>query len=200
MKNVNRIKHLPYGILVFFLLHLAAVYYYPGGSQENNQSIGYSWLHNYWCDLMKTQAINLKQNHSSPYAIIGLMALCLSMILFFIQFANKMARDKFWQKLIKTTGILSMVFAMLISNRYHNYMIGVTSLFGLVALIGIIKEIYLSSFNGFKLSGIVVLILLGLNNVLYYTSHFTYLPLLQKNTFLVALIWVIALNFKLNKI
>lgn len=55
-----------------------------------------------------------------------------------------------------------------------------------------------SNFIGYQWTGTIHLILLGLNNYIYYTPHgLSYLPLLQKLTFVIVLWWIVGLNWKL---
>ncbi|HEV7621655.1 MAG TPA: hypothetical protein VGO09_07980, partial [Flavisolibacter sp.] len=47
-----------FGSFAFIILYIIATIYYPGGSQANNVSKGFSWVHNYWCNLLNEKAIN----------------------------------------------------------------------------------------------------------------------------------------------
>jgi hypothetical protein len=57
---------------------------YPGGSQADLQSVGYDWIHNYWCNLMNDQAMNGQSNPAKPFAVVAMVILCLSLLVFFI--------------------------------------------------------------------------------------------------------------------
>ena len=52
-------------------------------------------------------------NPARPIAILAMVILCMSLIQFFLQFASVIATHKFWQKTIRITGIVSMIFAIL---------------------------------------------------------------------------------------
>jgi hypothetical protein len=47
----------PVGILIFILLYIVAAFFYPGGSEFDTHSDGFSWKHNYWCNLLNELAI-----------------------------------------------------------------------------------------------------------------------------------------------
>lgn len=144
--------------------------------------------------------MNGKINPAKNYAIGAMIILCASLALFFIQFAQKFAQNRFWKFTIKIFGILTMAFAVLIFTKYHDLMTTLSSIFGVFVVVGIIWEVYKSNLNLFKIGGIVCVILLGVNNYIYYSGHgIEYLPLIQKITFAVVLIWIIGLNYKLTE-
>ena len=63
------------GALIFIFLYIAATFLYPGGSDFNPLSKGFSWQHNYWCNLLNEEAINGKYNAARPIAIAGMFVL-----------------------------------------------------------------------------------------------------------------------------
>lgn len=144
--------------------------------------------------------MNGQINPARTYAITAMVILCVSLIFFFVQFAQKFAQNRFWKLVIKIFGILTMSFAILIFTKYHDLMTTISSVFGVFVVIGIIYEVYRSNLNLFKIGGIICLILLVLNNYIYYTGNgIDYLPLIQKITFAIVLIWIIGLNYKLTR-
>ena len=58
-------------------------------------------------------------NRARPYSIIALIILCLSLMTFFVQFAELYSKDLVWKRIIKISGVLSMTFAMFIFTDYH---------------------------------------------------------------------------------
>ena len=189
------------GIVIFVLLFFYSSTLNPGGSQANLNSEGFDWVNNYWCNLMNEKGMNGQPNPACPYSIFAMTILCLSLMIFFVQFAEVFSKNKLWKWIIKIGGILSMISAIFISTKYHDLMTIISSCFGLFVVIGIIKEIYQSDLSFYKNSGVVCLLLLGLNNFIYYSTHFiNWLPLIQKITFLIVLIWIIGLNREIVKL
>jgi len=202
-KNLNKIlNRIPViGILIFMILYIYSSKLYPGGSQADLNSEGFDWFNNYWCNLTNEKGMNGQQNPARPFAISAMIILCTSLMIFFIQFANVYAENYFWKQIIKLGGILSMLFAILIFTKHHDLMTIISSFFGLFVVVGIIKEIYRSQLSNYKISGVICLFLLGLNNYIYYSGQFIeWLPLLQKITFGVVLIWIIGLSYKLETV
>lgn len=188
------------GIVSFIGLYVFSSTLYPGGSQADLNSEGFNWIHNYWCNLMNEKAMNGQWNPARPYSVMGMVTLCVSLMIFFIQFANTFSKNKLWRQLIKVNGVLSMTFGILISTKHHDVMTMISSVFGLIVVIGIIREIYQSELSFYKISGVLCILLLGVNNYIYYSQHHIQtLPLIQKITFVIIIIWIVGLNYELIK-
>jgi len=201
-KNTPFIYYLPViGILLFWSLYFYAASLYPGGSQADSNSVGYDWIHNYWCNLLNVNATNGMPNPARPFAIFAMGILCLSILFFFIQFAKTISNHKIWQKAILYGGGISMFFSLFIFTPYHDLMTTLSSIFGVFAVLGIIIEIYRSDLHFYKISGIFCILLLGMNNFIYYSEiGLFYLPLLQKITMGSVLAWVSGLSWEIIKI
>jgi hypothetical protein len=188
------------GICLFVALYVYSAFQYPGGSQANAQSIGFDWIHNYWCNLMDYKAINGDLNPARPFAILASGMLCFSLMVFFLRFAFLLPENKWWKKIISAGGVLSMISASLIFTTYHDLMTIISSVFGGLVVVGVIKELFNSNLTIYKISGIVCLLLLGLNNYIYYSEQLIQiLPLLQKITFTCILLWILGLNNTFEK-
>ena len=200
MLKSNRIRLLEciptIGILLFVGLYFYATLLYPGGSQADVNAVGFDWTHNYWCNLMNVQAENGQPNPARPIAITGMMILCLGFIFFFIQFARKQAQSRFWKFIIRIFGVITMVLVMFIYTDYHDLLTTLSSIFGVFVVFGIIREIYKSKLTLFKITGLFCILLLALNNSMYYSEYMIeYLPLIQKFTFAFVLSWIMGLNY-----
>lgn len=143
--------------------------------------------------------MNGLENPARPFAIFAMIVLCSSIAFFFLQFAKYFMKNGIWKLIIQISGSLSMISAILIFTKYHDLMTTISSIFGVLVIIGIIRTIYKSELKTFKISGIVCIILLGVNNLIYYSGNFiNHLPLLQKVTFVLALSWIVGLNMKMK--
>ncbi len=190
----------PLGIMLFIGLYVYSSTLYPGGSQADSYSPGFDWINNYWCNLMNKEGMNGITNPARPFAILAMVILCFSLTIFFIQFARNYARTPFWKRMIFINGILSMLFAVLIFTRFHDVMTIISSCFGLFVVIGIIWELYKGQLTVYKISGLCCILLLIANNFIYYSGNFIEgLPLLQKITFAIVLLWIVGLNRELSK-
>ena len=199
--KIHWINLIPYfGIVLFIGLYVYSSTLYPGGSQADLNAEGFSWVNNYWCNLMNANGQNGQVNPARSTAIFAWIVLCMSMMVFFIQFAIILVNIRWWRQVIIIGAVFSMIFASLIFSKYHDLMTTLSSLFGLFVVIGIIREIYRSDLVMYKFLGLLCLILLGLNNFIYYSEAFLqWLPILQKISMAIVLLWILGLNLVLIK-
>ena len=195
------LKFLPtIGILVFIGIYIYASKLYPGGSIVDNNSIGFDWRNNHWCNLMRESGLNGIQNQARPVAIAGISILCFSMIIFFIQFANYFEKSRTWNITIKISGGLAMLSATFIFTKYHDVMTTILSVCGTTVIIGMIRALHNNQLTFFKVMGIFCILIIGLNNFFYYNEDLIqYSPLIQKIAFFLILSWTIGLNLIINR-
>ena len=174
--------------------------HYPGGSQANIETVGFDWKNNYLCNLLNEEGMNGMQNPARPIAIAAVIILCISLLVFFHQFSQVISKNIVWQKLIKICGSFSMGFAVFLFTNYHDLMTSLSSIFGFVVVVGIIKGIWQSQLTLFKSTGLFCIILIGTNNFIYYSQKLIeWLPIIQKVTFVLVFFWVIGLNLEIVK-
>jgi len=186
------------GIIVFVALYYFAALQYPGGSQANPASNGFSWMDNYFCNLLNQSAINGQTNKGQPIALASLAVLALSLALFWWSFPKYLALSKSQTKIIRITGISSMVIACLLFTKInHDLITNAASLFGLIAILLSLYVLYQNKRMPIFIFGLFNLLLVLLNNWLYYDpTLIKYLPLVQKITFASFLIWVCCINLE----
>lgn len=186
---------------MFALIYVFAANLYPGGSQADLTHPGFDWVHNYWCNLTNLNAMNGQPNAARPYAVAGLWILCGGLGIFFFQFGNTVDFGKGWKRMVQISGILSVSLAALVFTRFHDLITILASIAGLFSLIGIVVGISKNKFRGFQWTGGMCVLLLLVNNVIYYAeAGIEWLPLIQKFTFLGVLLWVTGVSFKLIQI
>lgn len=183
------------GILIFAALYIYSASLYPGGSQADRNAKGFDWVNNYWCTMFAVKGMNGEPNPARPFSITGMIVLWISLLRFFFMFSEIFFAGLFWKRIIRISGTLSVIFASLLITRFHDFMTTTASIFGLLTLAGIVTGIAGSSLKFYKITGIVCIILIGINNYIYYSRQFIYaLPLIQKFTFVIVLLWIIGLN------
>jgi hypothetical protein len=202
MINLKKVlKFLPtIGILVFIGIYIYASKLYPGGSQIDLKSESFDWLNNHWCNLMRETGMNGVINHARPIAILGITILCISMIVFFFQFADHFEKHRIWNISIKISGALGMVSAVFIFTTYHDLMTTILSICGSVVIIGMIRALHKKRLTLFKIIGLFCILVVGLNNFFYYNENLIkYSPVVQKIAFILILSWTIGLNYLIHK-
>lgn len=188
------------GIGLFFLLYWYASTLYPGGSQASETAEGFDWLHNYWCDMMGTVAQNGSTNPAFPYAMAATIILAFSIAMFSYYFPKYIPSSPFWDQAISITGMIAMFLAVWIFSPLHDIVIIISSLFGLITIIGIYKGLHKNQLTRHIWAAWICFGLLLINNILYYGNFLYHLPLIQKITFAVVLLWLVFLNLEFRKI
>jgi uncharacterized membrane protein HdeD (DUF308 family) len=182
------------GICLYILIYLVATYLFPGGSDFDKSALGFSWRHNYWCELLAEKAPNGAVNTARPVAIFGMFVLAASLIMFWYLFSI-LFTDK-GRLLIRYTGLLSMVIALFLFAGPHDLVMIVSGLLGLFALAMCLVILYRQKKYWLVFIGWFCIGLCALNNYIYYTGvGFNNLAFIQKITFVFFFYWFIAVNF-----
>ena len=182
------------GTVLFLLLYCLSAYNYPGGSQADNHSKGFSWLHNYWCNLLNEKSINGNLNPGRPYAIAGMLVLCLSLGWFWYCFAFYVPLKIAQRNAMQLSGVLSMCIAFFIFTSLHTVIINIAGAIAVVALVFTFIGLNKMKWRKLFVFGLINLVLVILNNCLYYGGGLRYLPVVQKITFLLFLLWISAIS------
>lgn len=186
-----------YGILLYAVLYFVATQFYPGGCDADKSSIGFNWLHNYWCDLLGAEAKNGTPNAAYPIAIAAMTILFLSLAVFWYHIPLLFSWQLNLSRIIQFTGIASMILPIFIFTRYHDLLINLAGAFGLVGLIAVYIALYRNKLTLLFWLGMFNFLLFLINNYIYNTLNFIYyLPIVQKFTFLFYLTWIYLLNKK----
>lgn len=204
MQQINKTKNSivltpVFGALIFAFLYVVATFLYPGGSQVDKNSIGFSWRNNYWCNLLNDNAINGQPNPAKPLAMTGMFVLCLTLAFFWFLFPRHTNLKRKLKLAIQISGILAMATAFfLFTNINHDLVTNLASIFGLIATVGTFIGLYKTKWFGLFAFGLLNILLVGLNNYVYYTKGLiVYLPVIQKISFATFLIWVCCININI---
>ena len=190
-----------FGTILFVVLYVVATLFYPGGSQADKNSIGFSWINNYWCNLLNENAINGQHNPAKPIAMTSMFVLCLTLTLFWFLFPKHINIGKFAKLTIQISGTLAMTIAFfLFTEINHDLVTNLASIFGLAATVGTFIGLYKTKWYGLFAFGLLNILLVGLNNYVYYHKGLIiYLPIIQKISFATFLLWVCCIDIKLYR-
>lgn len=188
------------GICLFVSLYFAATLYYPGGSQADAFSSGFSWSHNYWCNLLDKTSINGAINSARPVAISAMFILCLTLGVFWYWFPVFAGMGKNAIRIIRYAGIAAMLTNLFLFVGPHDIVINAASFFGIISLVGTLAGLHQNKWNALLYLGIFILFLVGVNNIFYYNKELLmYLPIIQKITFLFFLLWISLVSLRVSK-
>ena len=185
-----------WGTLLYIILYLIAAGLYPGGSDIDKTSRGFSWLHNYWCELMASVAQNGEANRARVIAITAMFVLAISLGLFWYYVPLLFSGNRKGSLIMRYCGIGSMMALPLFFTGNHDLTINIAGVLGCTAIIILLVNLfYYRYFFAFGM-GIACLLLCGLNNYVYYyhVQWMYYLPVIQKISFAVFLAWFCLLS------
>jgi hypothetical protein len=169
--------------------------HYPGGSQHDKNSVGYDWKNNYVSNLFEAKAVNGADNASRPWAMFGMLLLCVSFAFFFIEFPKKIS-SKGAASVIRYCGVGAMLFAFLAVTPYHDTVITAASALALLSMFYITVFLFKTKLHLLKILSIVLLLTSYSCNYVYYTrSYVEFLPLLQKIALVITIIWILSLQY-----
>jgi len=182
--------------MIFSLILLfIATLYYPGGSQADRHSIGFSWMNNYLCNLFDDKAINGVKNTAMPWAICGMLMLCASFAIFFYRFSTKMPAGAA-AKIVRYVGTGSIAGAFLAVTPLHNLVIIIAGTGTVIAIFYITVFVVKSKLHAMKILSALGLLSFYASIYLYFTRNYLeWLPIVQKINFLITMIWALCLEY-----
>jgi hypothetical protein len=182
------------GILGFILFYFIASLYYPGGNQSDPGATGFSWQHNYWCNLFNDQAINGKLNNAKPFAVIAMLCLSVSLGLFWLMAPLFFGFSRPVTFLLQGMGLVSILCASMIYSGAHDVWLNIATGIAGIPLLGVLTGLFKRKWFFFFVTGLLHTGLIGINNLFYYSgSLIRYLPVVQKISFIIFLLWIVLL-------
>lgn len=188
-------KNLPvYLTTLFFVLYIFATFMYPGGHHLDNGFEGFSWIHNYWCDLTSDIAQNGQVNSAKPIAILALFIAALSLGITWSILPTVLGHSRDIA-LAKWLGILAVICGATVFTPLHEFAIYFGGAFAGIGIAIVIRQLYLQQRFRLFYFGVCTLISM-LANISIYTTKFCInaLPLLQKFTFALVFIWFLLIT------
>lgn len=197
----NKYHYFPIiGLIAYVVLFVIASLKYPGGSINDIASEGYSYFHNFLCDLMLQHTENGSENAAQTIAIIAHLMLSFAMITFFYILPEIFYFKNTNTRLIRGFGVLTMTIFIFMFTEYHDFIVLLTGIFGTIALIPFFIELSKYEHKGFIYLAYLCFILSILVFISYQTKiGFYYLPMLQKITFVFDAWWVIWVSLLVAK-
>ncbi len=190
-----------FGTVIFLLFYIIATLLYPGGSQVDKNSIGFSWINNYWCNLLNENAINGQFNPAKPVALTGMFVLCQALSFFWFIFPKLINVGKSLKLIIQISGALAMTVAFfLFTSLNHDIITNLASSFGAIATARTFIGLYKNNWRKLFFFGLFNILLVALNNYVYYNKDMIiYLPVIQKITFATFLLWICCIDINLYR-
>lgn len=189
------------GALAFLGLYFLAAIFYPGGSEADRRSIGFSLLHNYWCNLLNVVALNGELNRGRVFAVAAMFVLGFTLFVFWYLVTQILPFSRQGKLVLTGCGLGSALAVLLLPFGSHDITLNIAGLLGLSALVMTLFMLRRLKETGLAVFGWLNLILVLLNNVVYYTSALLrFLPMVQKVTFLAFILWIVYMTSQFNRL
>jgi hypothetical protein len=179
------------GLLSFVVLFSLAATMYPGGSFNLPFEEGFSFFHNFLCDLMNPITQGGWVNEARLMAISAHIVLSLAMLSFFAVLPKIFPHQNRNTKLVGWFGMTTMGVFTFMFTDFHDLVVVLTAVFGTVTLVPFFIE--MNSHHNKRLRWMAYFCYaLGVVVFISYVSKLGYyfLPFLQKMTFIVDALWV----------
>jgi len=187
-----------YSVLICVMISLLflgiATWLYPGGSILDKNSAGFDWSKNFFSNLFLTTALNGAVNPSRIWALIGMVFNSIAYGLFFIHTSRKISQ-KHTALVLKSIGVVNMLFTFLIATSLHDIMVTVSSTLTMIGLFYITVSILKTKLHWLKLFCIVSLLIFYYTLYLYGAGNWGLLAVMQKVTFLCFMLLVLTIEY-----
>lgn len=199
-------KHLPLlGVLSAVLLFWWSAGLYPGGTQLDPTTVGYSWNENTISALFQPYAVNGEENPARWYATFAVFLFCLSVAVVFhtiATFAQRWSRRVYageaspHGRIIRIAGFGTAIFAFLVTTPLHHIKVTLALVCFLTLAVTLLHWLWQLRAWELFLLGLLALALPVMNAILFYGQiGYEWLPPIQKAGKLVAGFWLFAVYY-----
>lgn len=165
---------------------------YEGGSINVPEGSGYSFFHNFLCDVTASSIHGGEVNTARDLGIVAHLLLSFTMISFFYLLPEIFSVRNRNTQLVRSFGMLTMTVFILMFTRHHDLIVTITGILGSVALLPFFIEMHKQPASGLKRLAYLCYALSIVVFFIFQTKWgFYYLPLLQKIAFVIDAWWVI---------
>jgi len=180
------------GMAAYLVVFSFAAVDYPGGSENYAVYDGYSFFHNFLCDVMNPVTQGGLVNKARGLAIVSHIILSITMISFFYILPDIFSWENRNTRLTRVFGVLTMTVFLFMFTSYHDTIVTLTAVLGSIALIPFFIELTKYQHKGLKNLAYTCYFLSFVVFVIFVTKFgFYYLPFLQKITFAFDAWWVV---------
>lgn len=180
------------GMALYLIVFFFAALQFPGGSFNYPEAQGYSFFHNFLCDVMDPVTKGGVVNPIRMLAIVSHLVLSVTMISFFYLLPEIFQRRNLNLTVVRYAGMVTMFVFIFMYTRYHDVIVTLTGILGTIALVPFFIELRDYSNRGLKLLAWVCFSFSIIVFIIFETKFgFYYLPSLQKLTFILDAWWVI---------
>jgi hypothetical protein len=184
---------------VFVLLYAFAAVLYPGGTYAEPTKGAYSFVDNYFCDLLDAYAKGGQRNPGRPAAIAAMVVLCAGLAVFWWNVPKLFPAARVRAAVVRAAGVASGLVTPWVATRAHDAVIHTGVFLGVIGFVGTMTapgahrtrtvEVAAWTAIGFAVANYVIWVTrIGLSSM----------ALVQKGAFSFFLLWVVLVALRLR--
>ncbi|MCB9278678.1 MAG: hypothetical protein H6562_07180 [Lewinellaceae bacterium] len=181
-------------VIISVLFLVIATLLYPGGSILDKNAVGFDWSKNFFSNLFSAKALNGAANPSRIWALTGMVFHSIGYGLFFIHTSRKIPH-KYTRLVLKSIGVVNMLFTFLIATPLHDIMVTVSSTLTMLGLFYITVFILKTKLHWLKFFCIGSLLIFYATLYLYGAGHWELLAVMQKVSFICFVFLVLTIEY-----
>jgi hypothetical protein len=188
------------GVAVFVVLYLHAASLYPGGTQFDRLTRGYSHTSNYWCDLLDRVSRSGEPNPGRPFAVAATILLPLSLVPSWLQAPLLLRVGPVSRRIMQIAGTASMLLAALVFTPMHDLVINIGAVVGAITFVAL--AVGLARARRTALFGAALVpVGFGVANYLMWQTGFLLqaMPVVQRAAYASSFLWIIAASSAIRR-
>jgi len=180
------------GVLGFVVLYVVAAALYPGGTRDEPGRVGFSLVHNYWCDLLDQTTYAGVPNPARPIALAAMVVLCAGLAALWWGLPALFLHAPRRAMVVRAAAIGSFVAIPCVATRWHDAAVNVAGALGMLGFV--CSYTALPQLQKAKLRVVTTATLLAAlaNYVMWQSGRgLSVMPVVQKVEFALFLCWMV---------
>ena len=186
----------------FVALYFVCAALYPGGTRADPSRVGFSFMDNYWCDVLDVTTYGGRTNPAAPLALGATVLLALGLAVLWWLAPTLFPAARVRAFLVRGAGVVSGLVTPLIATKHHDLVINVAVLAGALAFVITMTHLVARAREGRHLVvlGALAFAAATTNFVMWRTGWMlSALPLVQKGAFGFFLASVLAFALRVRR-
>jgi hypothetical protein len=185
----------------FVASYVVAAVLYPGGTYEDPTRRTYSFLHNYFCDLLDAQTKAGRMNPARPVAIAGTVVLCAGLSVLWWNVPRLFPSARRRATLVRGAGLASGLITPWVATRAHDAAIRGGIAFGVIGFAATMTAKGAHRAGRLEAVAWATLAFVLANYAMWETRvGLVWMPLVQKAALSLFLLWVVVVSFCLRSL